>query len=48
MNLDLLDVACFPAYIDGVHVIAAVEGFLVTLDPKSVLPVLHPYIESKI
>jgi len=43
MDFDLLDVDRFPDDIDGVHVIAAVEGFLVTLDPKGVWPVLHPY-----
>jgi len=47
MNPDLLDVTRFPAHIDGVNVIAAVEGFLVTLDPKSAWPVLHPYPSTK-
>jgi len=32
----------FPREIDGVHVIAAIEGFLVTLDPRGWWPVLHP------
>jgi hypothetical protein len=33
----------FPCAIRGVHVIAAVPGFLVTLDPTSTWPVLHPW-----
>ena len=47
MDSDLLDVTRFPKDLDGVHVIAAVEGFLVTLDPKGVWPVLHPYSTKK-
>ena len=43
MDSALLDATRFPDDLDGVHVIAAVEGFLVTLDPKGVWPVLHPY-----
>lgn len=39
----LLCVDDFPRFIDGVYVIAAVEGFLITLDPRNLWPVLHPY-----
>ncbi len=43
MEPHLLPVEGLPRYVNGVHVIAAVEGFLVTLDPRGVWPVLHPY-----
>jgi hypothetical protein len=43
----LLPVDEWPSHIGGVHVIAAVEGFLVTLDPRGWWPVLHPYPNVK-
>lgn len=40
---DLLDVQRFPKNIGEVGVIAAVTGFLITLDPSGTWPVLHPW-----